>query len=136
MADQVLADAGLTDVDAKFEQFAVNAWRAPEWILAAYLADQIPKVLGNRRPSGLAVTDLPGPEQTEALPMPGNHSLRLDDDERGAPIGPNLGQPCPEKPISGGQFRPLHRALKDAELVAQGEDLDLEGCSATERSPK
>jgi hypothetical protein len=59
LADQVLAETGLTDVDAKLEQFAVDARRAPEWILAAQLADQIPNV----RPTGLPVTDLPGPEQ-------------------------------------------------------------------------
>ncbi len=68
--------------------------------------------------------------------MPGDHRLRFDDDEGGAPIGPNPGQQCPEQAISGGQPRPLHRALKNAELVAQSEDLDLEGRSAAERSPK
>ena len=110
--------------------------RAPERILAAHLADQIPNVLGNRRPSGLAMTDLPGPEEAEAFTVPGDHRLGLDDDEGGTPIGPNPGQPCPEKPISGGQPRPLRRALEDAKLVAQSEDLDLEGCSAAEGSPK
>jgi hypothetical protein len=59
-------------------------------ILAAHLADQIPNVLGNRRPSGLTVTDLPSPEQAEALPMPGDHSLRLDDDEGGTPPAQTL----------------------------------------------
>lgn len=56
--------------------------------------------------------------------MPGDHRLRLNDDEGGAPIGPQPGQLGPEEAISGGQFRPLHRALEDVELVAQGQDLD------------
>ena len=41
----------------------------------------------------------------------------------------------PTKAIGRGLFRPFHRALEHAELVAQSEHLDLEGCSAAERSP-
>jgi hypothetical protein len=34
------AHAGLADIDAEFEQFAVDAGRAPERILAAHLPNQ------------------------------------------------------------------------------------------------
>ena len=42
VAHQVFAHAGLADVDAELEQFPVNARSAPERILPAHLADQIP----------------------------------------------------------------------------------------------
>jgi hypothetical protein len=76
-ADHVLADAGITDVDAEFQQLTVDAWRAPHRVLAAHLAYQLADVFRNARRPGLAVTDLPRPEQPEALPMPGNHGLRF-----------------------------------------------------------
>src|SRR5260370_26104802 len=40
-AYDVLADAGLADIDAEFEQFSVDAGRAPERILAAHLSNQL-----------------------------------------------------------------------------------------------
>ena len=107
MTHHVLAYARLADVDAEFEQFAVDARRAPEWILPAQLADQFPSILRNRRPAGLAVADLPGPEQSEALPVPGDHGLWVDDHEGGPPVTPSPAQPSPEKPVHGGQLRSL-----------------------------
>src|SRR5262245_29835959 len=44
----VLADAALTDVDAEFEQLAMDAWCAPERILAAHSADQLADVVRHR----------------------------------------------------------------------------------------
>src|SRR3979411_2499377 len=78
LAYDVLAHAGLTDVDAEFEQFAVDAGRAPKRILAAHFADQFSHVVGNRRSAGLTTTNFPGPEQPAALAVPGNDGLRLD----------------------------------------------------------
>ena len=37
----IFADTALPDVDAQFEQFAVDAGRTPTGILPAYLANQI-----------------------------------------------------------------------------------------------
>jgi hypothetical protein len=65
--------------------------------------------------------------------MPRDDGLRLDDDERGSPLGPDATEPYPEESIEGGQPRSLHRALQDAELVTERQDLKLQGCAATER---
>jgi hypothetical protein len=40
-AYEVFAHAGLADIEAEFEQFAVDAGRAPKRILAAHLANQL-----------------------------------------------------------------------------------------------
>ena len=79
--DHVFADAGLTNVDAEFEQFAVNMRRAPEWIFAAQHADQLANLVRYRRAARLAVANLPTPEQAEALAMPANHCGGLDHGE-------------------------------------------------------
>lgn len=89
VAQHVLADAGLADVDAQFEQFAVNAGSTPERILATHLADQIANLFGNCWPSDLVMSDLPCPEKAKALPVPCNDSFRLDDDEGRLPVAPD-----------------------------------------------
>ena len=50
MAHHVLANAGLANADARLEQFAVVARGAPQLVLAAHLADQLPGFFGHGRP--------------------------------------------------------------------------------------
>jgi hypothetical protein len=38
--DHVLGDARLRDLKPQLEQFAVNAWRAPKWVLDTHPPDQ------------------------------------------------------------------------------------------------
>ena len=59
MAPHILADAGFADIDAKLEEFAVNARCAPQRILATQLTDQFSDVFRNRRPARLATADFP-----------------------------------------------------------------------------
>ena len=94
-AHHVFADAALTDVDAEFEQFAMDTGCTPTGILPAHLADQISDLERNDRSSGMAAPHLPGPEQTKAGTMPGNHRFWLDDGQRRAPVPPEAGQPDP-----------------------------------------
>ena len=59
---------------------------------------------------------------------PVDDGVRLDDDERVAPAWPQLGQADPEETIDRSQVRSFRAAvLKDCELLAEGEDLKLEG---------
>ena len=62
MLDHALTDAGLTDVDAELQEFAVNVGSTPEWIFAAQHADQFERVFRHRRATGLAAANLPAPE--------------------------------------------------------------------------
>ena len=91
-------------------------------------ADQFAHVFRHGRAAGLAVSNLPTPEQAEALTMPTNHR-GLDDGNARFPTVPDRGQPRPETAVRGGQFGALDRALEDTELMAQGEDLQLEGAA-------
>jgi hypothetical protein len=107
MADHILANAGLAHVNAEFEEFAVDAWRSPEGVLATHPADQLANVFWHARAAALSVSDLPGPEPSEALPVPRDHGLRLDNDEGGSPVAPHFGQPGPEESIGGRQLGAL-----------------------------
>ena len=111
----------------------MNAWGAPQRIVLAHPSDQRADVVGNRWPSRSPAADLPRPEQPDALAMPRDDSVRLDNDECRSPIRPDATQPCPQKPIRRGQRRPLHRAVENTELVTERDDLKLKGCTAAER---
>ena len=66
MAHEILANAGLTDIDAEFEQLAVNTRCAPKMIFATQPPNQFSNVFRNGRPPRFAVLDFPSPEQDES----------------------------------------------------------------------
>jgi hypothetical protein len=69
--------------------------------------------------------------------VPGNHRVRFHDDQGRPPAGPKRRQPGPEKSISSGQLRPLHRALQNVKLLAKSEHLNLKGAQGCRmESPK
>jgi hypothetical protein len=88
-AHQVLAHAGLADVDAELEQLAVNPRSAPEWVLTTHGANQLAHLFRHGRPPRLTVSDLPGPEQAKAFPVPVDDSRGLDDADAGLPVAPD-----------------------------------------------
>src|ERR1022692_5178216 len=98
----VFAYAGLPDVDADFEQLAVDAGCTPTGILSAHSADQISDFTRNRRSSRLAPPDLPGPEETKTLAMPRNDRLWLNNSQHRAPVAPDARQPNPQKAVHRG----------------------------------
>src|SRR6266851_2454080 len=104
-AYQVLAHAGFTDIDAEFEQFTMDAGRAPKRILSAHLPNQLADFFRHRWAPGLAMTNFPGPEEPEALAVPANDGFGLDDDQGRSPIAPSFAQPRPEESIGGRRFR-------------------------------
>jgi len=95
-AHDVFAHAGLTDVDAEFEQFTVAARRTPQGILSAHPADQMSDLVRDERLSRLAAAHLPGLEQAKTGTMPGHNRLGLDDRQRRVPVAPDAGQPDPQ----------------------------------------
>ena len=114
---------------------AVDAWCAREWVLATQSADQFANLFWHLRTAALSVPDLPGPEPSEASPVPCDHGLRLDNHEGASPVAPHFRQPGPEDSIGVGQLWPLRRATQNADLMAESDDLKLEGDTAAERPP-
>ena len=72
----------LKDVEAKFEQFTMDAVCTPKGILAAHLADEIPDFTRNDGPTVLAAPHLPSPEQAKGGAMPSHDGFRLGDGQR------------------------------------------------------
>ena len=70
LADDVLAHAGLADIDTEFQQLTVDAGCTPKWILAAHFPNQLADFFRHRWTPGLAMTNFPDPEQPEVLMMP------------------------------------------------------------------
>src|SRR3954471_714970 len=91
----VLGDSRFGDLDSEFQQLAVNAWGTPAWVVPAHDPNQIPHLLWHSGPSWLALSDFPTPEESEALPVPRDDRLGLDNDQSGFPIGPHAPQPDP-----------------------------------------
>src|SRR5262249_2751186 len=132
--DQILAHARLADIDAELEQLAVNPRSPPERILAAHGANQLAHLFRHGRPPRLTVSDLPGPEQAKAFPMPADDGRGFDDKDAGLPVAPDGAQPSPQESIRRSQFRSLDGALQNAELMAEREDLQLQRRPAPEGS--
>jgi len=109
----IVADPALSDVDAEFEKFAVDAGCTASGVLPAHLADQLSDLARNDRSSRLAVPHLPGPEQAKAGTMPGKDCFGFDDGQCRAPVVPEVGQAEPQPAVGGGQFQELCcRSLK------------------------
>ena len=68
--------------------------------------------------------------------MPAQDGGGFDDENAGLPVLPDGAEPDPQQSIRFRQFRALHGALKDADLVPQRENLQLKRRTATERSGK
>jgi hypothetical protein len=73
---------------------------------------------------------------TEALPVPADHRLGLDDEQARPPASPQAGTPDPEDPVSPMELRALHRALEDDDLMAESEVLCDECGAALEQLPE
>ena len=95
LADHVFRDRGLTHVDPEFQQFAVDPRGAPPRVRGRDASNERADVGRDRRSADPTPT-LPAPERAEGAAVPANDGLRFDDDERGAPLGPDIRQPHPQ----------------------------------------
>ena len=111
----------------------MDAGCTPSGVFAAHPADQISDLTGNDRSSGLAPPHFPGPEEAKAGAMPGNHRFRFDDSQGRAPVAPDAGQPGPQHTVQWSQLGALAGGtLKHADLVSEGEVLQLQGSPRTQ----
>jgi len=132
-ADHVLTHAGFAEVNPQLEQLTVNPRRAPERVLSAHRTNQVADLLRNGGASGFTPSNLAGPKETKAFPMPADHGCRLDQEETRPPIVPHGAEPSPQDSIGWGELRPLDRALQNTELMAESQDFPLQGGMAPER---
>lgn len=68
--------------------------------------------------------------------MPGNHSLRLDDDQGFGPALPQPAEDNPEQPIEAIQFGPGLLPLEDGELLAKSDGFRGEFVTSQKKRPQ
>ena len=111
----------------------MDAWRSPELIRQAHFPDEISNFTGHFRPSRPTLFTLPGPIEAESAAMPGNDRFRLDDDERRTPASPLAQQPHPQATVHLPESNaPTLSPSKCIYLVAEGKNLQLQGCLGSE----
>ena len=111
----------------------MDPWRSPERIRPAHLPDEVLNFTSHFRPSRPTRPTLPGPIQTESPAMPSNDRIRLNDEERRTPAGPEVQQPCPQKAVHVRESNtPTLRPPQHIDLVAEGKNLQLQGSPSLE----
>jgi len=116
--DHVFLDRRLRDANAQLGELPDDARGAPARVRRRHLADEILDRLVHR---------------WSAVPCT-NDGDRLDEDQGIPPAKPGPGQPRPEQSIGDLGAGPGRAPLVDGELVAQREDLELEGGARSEAS--
>jgi hypothetical protein len=128
-------NGSLRDIKTEHEEFAVDARCAPRWILNNHPEDQLPNLhrcLSSSNPhpnSG----DQP-PIRTKTRPVPADHRLRRDHDERLFPLRPKSTGGDPEKLVKAAEAGPRAASLQDEELLAEHEVLKYKIPTATEEA--
>ncbi len=117
----VLPDRGFGDVDAEQSKLIPDPWHAPGWIVAGHLANEFSDLKRDLRSSTSLRSGSPSPVEAEALIVPSDHGLGLDDDEGGTPVRPEARQPDPEDSIAPPEPWTLSGSLEHGELVSEGE---------------
>src|SRR5262249_8926002 len=132
-SDHVLGDGGLRDLDAELDQLTENPRWAAERILPAHPSDQGPRIGRDRWTARSALAASPGPEGLERGPVPADHGVGLDDDERVAPTTPAAEEHGPEEAIAVAKPRRLRGSPQHRELMAQREVLEHEVLASAEQ---
>jgi hypothetical protein len=77
----------LRHLNTEFQEFAMDARRSPARVGETHFPDEIPNFIGYRG-SPFKMATLPIPTQSEALAMPGDNGLRLDNEQCRSPVVP------------------------------------------------
>ena len=125
VAAQDCGDARLGDGDIELSQFTHDAQVAPSRVLPGQAADELDRLVRQRRPARAPVGVCPVPADEAAVP--GEHRLGRDQ-ERAPPFtGDEASEQGDERPIGPGEAGPPDLAAEHCQLVAQDEDLGILG---------
>ena len=99
----------------------------------AHFPDQIPNFWRYTR-SSFKMATLPIPIQSKPLAMPGNDSLRLDQEQCRAPIVPQSRKPDPQDTVSPTETQPMAtaRTLQDQKLMPERKNVCLQSSASLE----
>jgi hypothetical protein len=131
----ILRNGCLTHGDSQFQEFAANAWRAPQRVSFRHPANQLADVAKNARSTQMA-SALPRPGAAEAATMPGGDRLGLDEHHGCPPFVPDSQQPDLQHSVGLREPQSLRpQSVQHVELMAQRQNLALQGSPIAERHP-
>jgi len=78
----------------------VDSGGAPGWVLLSHLPDETTDLGLRRRATGQR---LPVPEEADRATVPGDHGLRLDQNQGVFPAAPMTEEEGPESPVPAGE---------------------------------
>jgi hypothetical protein len=126
VAPEDVADCAVRGAVAELEEFALDPAIAPPRVLLGHADDQLLTVgvLAGLVAGWPASVECPLPADQAAVPA----QQRLRADQEGPPgrTGQETTEGGEDQPVAVPEARSTELALKDAELMAEGENLDLE----------
>src|SRR5664280_1912654 len=131
-AAHIPSDRRLGDLEAELEQFPMNAWRAPERVRAAHLANERAQLSRGLR-SANTVARSPAPIRSKAGAVPANDRFRSNNRNRAQDGRKPAIEPNEQKTIGIVQVRPFrHPSSEYIDLLPQHQDFCLQLCSRLE----
>src|SRR5260370_26453041 len=120
-------------MNTEFEEISMDARRSPAWVGEAHLTDQVANFRRCRWATFATPTLLP-PIMAKALAMPGDNSLRFDEEQCRSPIVPQAREPDPQDAVGPAEREamPTARTLQDQELMAESKNLCLQNSAGSE----
>src|SRR5215471_2929485 len=115
-------DGSLGDIKAQHEQFAMNARRAPGWVLRHHTQDQLselPSTVFSYRP--IFSPSRSNSSTVETSAMPANDCLRIDEHQRLLPSTPKTTGECPEDFVNRYHPGSGRLALQHGQLLPESE---------------
>src|SRR6202043_1396127 len=130
----VLGHAGLSDIDAELEEFAMDPRRSPQRIGNAHLADKL-AYLRRYRWSAATAPRLPPPVRSEPCAVPFNHGLRLHDRQGAQHLRTQTIQAGEYQTVQHPEGRPFRRLPpQHVKLMTQNRVFSLKRDPRPERS--
>jgi hypothetical protein len=128
---------GFRHVETEHQEFAMDARRAPSWILGDHPEDQLTDLLGDPPATTYSFSHFAkhGPIQSESSLVPPDDGFGLDEKESLPPSRPEAARHPPEQLIERTQPRLRMLALQYHELLSEGEVLQQQAAT-TAKSTK
>jgi len=127
VAAEDVADGAVGAAAAELEELALDPAIAPSRVLLGHLDDQLFPlgILADSAASWPARVECPLP--ADQLAVPAQQRLRADQEGPPDRTGKETAKGGEDQPVAVPEARPTDVALEDADLMAEGENLDLEG---------
>src|SRR5262249_1791253 len=107
-SDHVFGDRRFRDLESELEQFTMNAWGAPQWVLLAHPLDEFTQLTANSGPSW-PTSRFAAPIGPETRSMPPQDCARLNDARETEKAWPEPRHPDQQRPVTPAKLQTVRR---------------------------